>query len=84
VGYREFKLRFAPWFCCFLGVLLIIWALLEKRGAVTFDDLYPGIAALVAGLFFFALLRYLSRISEDESSESNLSSPDQSADRGGA
>jgi hypothetical protein len=65
-------------------VVLIVWALVEKKGAVTFGDLYPGVAALTAGLLFFGLLRYLSRMPDDDASESNLSSSDRSPDRGGA
>ena len=58
---RELRLRVAPWIALFLGVILVIWALLAKRAALSWSDLYPGVAAIAAGLLLFGFLKYIDR-----------------------
>ena len=69
--YRDFKIRASPWLFFALGCILIIWALVEKRGAVTFGDLYPGLALFLGGVLMFGLIKYLTRMPPDEAAESN-------------
>ena len=58
---RELRLRITPWFALFLGMILVIWALVEKKAAVSWSDLYPGVAAIAAGLLLFGFLKYIDR-----------------------
>jgi hypothetical protein len=40
-------------------VICIIWAIVENRGAVSWDDLALGLALIGASVALFALLKYM-------------------------
>src|SRR5262249_42882802 len=78
--YRDFKIRASPWLCFFLGGVLTVWALVEKKGAVTFGDVYPGLALIMGGVLLLGLIKYLTRMPADEVSDPNAPS-EKSPDR---
>jgi hypothetical protein len=45
-------------------VVCIIWAIVENRGAVTWDDLTLGAALIGASVTLFALIKYLEFTAE--------------------
>ena len=58
---RELRLRASPWIALFLGVIWILVELISRRTAVTWGDVYPGVALVGAGLVLFAANRWLNR-----------------------
>ena len=74
--YREFKLRVSPWLCFFLGGILLLCAILDTKGTVSWYDLYPGASAIAAGLLLLGFLRYMDRKAKEEVSDSDLTSAD--------
>lgn len=55
----------SPWLAFFIGTVLILWEINEKRANLRAQDLVPGIGLIAAGFFLIGLLRYL-RIEEDK------------------
>jgi len=58
---RDLRLRSSPWIALLVGTVLVVWGVLEKGTAASWGDLYPGVAAIAAGLLLFGLLKYLDR-----------------------
>lgn len=61
LDFKEIKLQLSPWFCFFLGGILLIWGILDKKGAASFGVLYPGLSAIAAGLLIRGFLKYVDR-----------------------
>jgi hypothetical protein len=61
LDFKEIKLRLTLWVCFFLGGILLISEVLDKKGAVSFGDLYPGLSAIAAGLLIRSFLKYVDR-----------------------
>jgi hypothetical protein len=79
---QDFKLRIAPWFFMALGLFLLVSAFGEKKVAVTFGDVYPGISAFAAGLLLRAFLKYVDRSAAAPDSNAEAGPPgDDAAER---
>ncbi|MDY3562862.1 hypothetical protein R5W23_004343 [Gemmata sp. JC673] len=64
--YYLFKLCLFLLFCFVGGGWLIYDGVADKKGRVTFDDVFPGAAAITAGLLAVGLLYYLRRRAGDD------------------
>jgi hypothetical protein len=78
--YHSIKLRLGMVGCFVLGGILIAWAVLEKQGAVGFGDLYPGVAAVAAGLLIHLFLNYQDRAPGGDRPSAEDSDPGSSPD----
>lgn len=68
VDLGEWRLRLGPWIALLIGAVLVVWALVEKRAAVSWGDVYPGVAMIAAALLLFGILKYVDRPRGPESS----------------
>lgn len=59
--YQSAKLGLLLLFCFGVGGALIYSGVAEKKGPVTFEDVYPGLAAIAAGVVLVGLYLFLSR-----------------------
>ena len=75
MDFRELKLRTSPWIALLLGVIWVLITLIGKRAAVSWRDVYPGVALVGAGFVLFATLRWLDRPMQSRDSEAD-ESPD--------
>lgn len=57
-------------FCFGVGGALVYSGVKDKKGPITFDDVYPGLAAIAAGLILIGLLYWMSRNHGEDESES--------------
>ena len=58
---QELRLRISPWIALALGAIWITAELIGKWGAVSWDDVYPGICLITASMVLFATIKYLNR-----------------------
>ena len=58
---QELRLRASPWIALGLGAVWITAELVSKRGAVAWDDVYPGICLITASMVLFATIKWLNR-----------------------
>jgi hypothetical protein len=87
--YQSVKLHLSRWFCFFLGGICLIWAVLEKKSAVSFMNLYPGFAFILCGVIFRWSLKDRDRglktdasfVQNSEPRSSTDAKPDAEADR---
>lgn len=54
------KWRVGVWVCFLFGTIWIIWSLLSAKRWVTFDDLYPGIALIGAGIVLRLAIKWMN------------------------
>jgi hypothetical protein len=66
LDFKEIKLRLTLWVCFILGGILLISEILDKKAAVSFGDLYPGLSAIAAGLLLRSFLKYVNRQTTSE------------------
>ena len=64
--YHLIKLGGLLLFCFGVGGALIYNGVAGKKEPVTFDDVYPGVAAIAAGLLLIGLLYWMSRPPKDD------------------
>ena len=64
--YRLLKMGATLLFCFVGGGLLIYVGVKDKKGPIAFEDVYPGLAAIAAGLLLVGLLYWLSRPDKEE------------------
>ena len=59
--FRDLRLRASPWIALFGGIAYLGWVVMDKRSAVTFQDIYPGLLVLVASAVLFAMVLFCKR-----------------------
>jgi hypothetical protein len=64
--YQSLRLRLSPWQAFALAGIFIVWAFVDKKGAVTLRDLYPGLGLLSAGLLLLGYLSYVKKKASNE------------------
>lgn len=64
--FQFLKLGALLLFCFGVGGALIYNGVAGKKGPVTFDDVYPGVSAIAAGLLLIGWLYWMSRPPREE------------------
>ena len=64
--YRLLKMGALLVFCFAGGGLLIYMGVKDKKGPIAFEDVFPGLAAIAAGVILVGLFVWLSRPDKEE------------------